>query len=395
MDQAGTGTGTETTTPTNGTGNGTGTPNPGEQAAQEVNDFLPDWLPTVPEWLVQLGLSVFLLVAAWYVSQYLNQVLGRRVARRFKRPSVSRTVLRLIRLAVFIVAAIAVLNIYGLTLGNIALSVTVFSAVIGVVLAPIVGSIISGLFVLADQPYEVGDMIQLVDRETTGFVEDITLRYTKIFTMDNTFLVVPNGSMRDRDVVNYSAEDPRVRLRLDVQVTYEGDVDEARRLIEEAARECENVIEGGPDIRIGSARYPAAPTCYIESFADHGILLRLRYWVREPYKLLTMRSRVQEKVWDRLADADVEIAYPHSHLIFDDTSGQLQVAMDDRGDERRSPSPLDDAVDTVPAPNGAGPTARSDSAPGDDGPKDSKMDGPPSGRTTTGSPPSETDLGDE
>jgi small-conductance mechanosensitive channel len=157
-------------------------------------------------------------------------------------------------------------------------------------------------------------------------VEDITLRYTKVFTLDNTFLVIPNGSIRERDVMNYSAEDSRTRLSLDVQVTYESDIAEARDLIEEAARKTEKVIEGGPDIRIGSARYPAAPTCYIDKFGAHGVDLRLRYWVTEPYKLLALRSKVQTNVWERLTDADVEIAYPHSHLMFDETSGEMRVA---------------------------------------------------------------------
>ncbi len=403
----GTATGNGTTTPGNGSGNGTRTPSAGEEAADQVNQFLPDWLPEVPDLLVELGLSALILLLAWYVSRSLNQVLGRRIARRFKRPSVSRTILRLIRLGIFLVAfSIIFGTVFGLGLGNVALSVTVFSAVIGVVLAPIVGSIISGLFVLADQPYEVGDMIQLVERDTTGFVEDITLRYTKIFTMDNTFLVVPNGSMRERDVVNFSAEDPRVRLRLDVQVTYEGDLDEARKLIEDAARDCEDVIEGGPDIRIGSARYPAAPTCYIESFADHGVLLRLRYWVREPYKLLTMRSRVQEQVWDRLDDADVEIAYPHSHVVFDETSGHLRVAMDDHEGRPRSPASRPDAADGPPAPNGprsmsreAGTADASETEDaGGDGNTKAEAD---TGRTSRSPPPTgddspgRTDLGDE
>jgi small-conductance mechanosensitive channel len=128
-------------------------------------------------------------------------------------------------------------------------------------------------------------------------------------------------------VVNVSAEDSRTRLSLDIQVTYESDIAEARSLIEEAARGVDKVIEGGPAIRIGSARYPASPTCYIDEFADHGINLRLRYWATEPYKLLTLRSNVQTAVWERFGDADVEIAYPHSHLFFDDTSGEMQVAM--------------------------------------------------------------------
>jgi small-conductance mechanosensitive channel len=307
----------------------TPTPDPGT-AGQNLAQWLADvvgglaGLP-VPRFALELVLAALVMLTGYYVAGLLIRLLGRRIARRFRRPSVSRTVLRLLRLGVFAGSGLVVLNIFGVSIGNIALSVTVFSAVLGVVLAPVVGSIISGLFLLADQPYEVGDMVELVDRGQTGFVEDITLRYTKVFTLDNTFLVVPNGTMRERDVINYSAEDTRTRLKLDVTVTYEGDLEQARRLIQEAAADCENVIRGGPDIRIGAARYPAAPTCYIDAFADHGVRLRLRYWVREPYKLLTMRSRVQEQVWTRLEDADVEIAYPHSHLMFDDTSGELNV----------------------------------------------------------------------
>ena len=289
-------------------------------------ELFPAW---IPDWVLNLGAVVLVLALAYVVSRLVISLFGRRIARRFRRPSLTRTVIRGIRAGIFLLAFLTILRIYGLELSDITLSVAVFSAVVGVVVAPIVGSIISGVFLLADQPYEIGDMIELSDTDTRGFVEDITLRYTKIFTLDNTFIVIPNGTIRERDVVNYSAEDPRTRLGLDITVTYEGDLDEARRIIERSARKVDSVIEGGPDIRVGAARYPAAPTCYIDTFADHGVRLRLRYWIKEPYKLLAARSAVQTNVWAALEDADVEIAYPHSHLHFDDTSGQMQVAMEE------------------------------------------------------------------
>ncbi|MFD1515052.1 mechanosensitive ion channel family protein [Halomarina rubra] len=328
----------------------------GSDVSREVTNQLVE-LFNIPDWAAQLVLTLLVVFLAWYGARFLTQTFGRRVARRFRRPSVTRTVLRMMRGAVYALGFLTILGIYEVSLGDITISLTVFSAVIGIVLAPIVGSYIQGVFVLADQPYEVGDMIELVgqDPPQRGFVEDITLRYTKIFTLNNTFLVVPNGTMRERDVINYSAEDSRARLTLDVLVTYEGDLSEARDLVEDAARGVDRVLEGGPDIRIGSARYPAAPTCYIESFADHGVNLRLRYWVREPYKLLTVRSRVQERIWERLDDVAVEIAYPHAHLYFDDTSGELPVAV--RDGERRASA--DDAAD--------GATPPSDSRPDGDG----------------------------
>ena len=297
---------------------------------------LPEWFPP---WLARILGAILALMVFYYLSTLVKRVLGRRVARHFRRPSITRTVLRGIQGIVLAIGVLTALRILRFDLANLALSVTVFSAVAGFVLAPIIGSVVSGLFVLSEQPYEIGDMIHIPDKDVYAFVEDITLRYTKVFTLNNTFMILPNGSVRERDIVNFSAEDSRTRLSLDVLVTYESDLAEARTLIEAAAQKTEKVIKGGPDIRIGSARYPAAPTCYIDNFGDHGVNLRLRYWATEPYKLLTLRSRVQTNVWDRLADADVEIAYPHSHVVFDGTSGELQVATRDADGPPGGPRP--------------------------------------------------------
>ena len=282
---------------------------------------------------VAIVVVILFLALGAAVSTYAIRLLGRPVARRFARESVAHVVLRGIRLLVVLLFGAAGLSAAGVELGNIVLSVTVFTAVVGVVLAPIVGSIISGVFVLADQPFEIGDMVELSDG-TRGFVDDVTLRYTKVFTVDNTFEVIPNSYIRDHRVTNLSAEDERTRLTLPVVVTYESDIERARSLIQRAAASCEVVIEGGPDIRIGVARYPAKPTCYIDAYGDHGVELTLRYWAKNPFKPLTVRSQVQTAVWDILEDddsIDVEFAYPRSHLVFDDTSGVAQVAMREEG----------------------------------------------------------------
>jgi small-conductance mechanosensitive channel len=321
-------------------------------AADPYWGVLPPW---VPAWSINVVESAFVMLLAWATSRLAIRMFGRRLAQRFERPSLTRTAIRGIRTMFFLGGLIVVLNIWGLALGDIALSVTVFSAVVGVILAPIVGSIISGVFLLADQPYEIGDMIQLDENGTRGYVEDITLRYTKIFTLDNTFLVIPNGTIRERDVYNFSAEDPRTRLSLDVLVTYESDVPLAQRRIQQAARDVEGVIEGGPSIRVGASRYQAAPECLVDNFADHGVLLRLRFWIRTPYHIPRIRSAVQENVWDAMAADNVEFAYPHTHLYFDETSGDLTVRGRGGTDSSRRPQVRSnrppgrrDAVDDVP-----------------------------------------------
>jgi small-conductance mechanosensitive channel len=277
------------------------------------------------------GASVLIVLASVaigvVVANFVVRLIGRPVARRVSRQSVAQTIVRGVRVGTIAVALFIGLNAAGFRFSDLLLGTAVFSAVIGVILAPLVGNFINGVFILADQPFEIGDMIELEDG-TAGFVEDITIRYTKIFTLDNTFLVVPNGTMRERDVTNLSAEDERTRRSIDVLVTYESDIPEARRLVERAARDCEAVIDGGPDIRIGVARYMAGPDCRLHEFGDNGILLRLRYWVKKPYKLAKVQSDVNTEIRERFADADVEMAYPHRHLVFDDTSGVARVDAD-------------------------------------------------------------------
>jgi len=296
-----------------------------DSAADFLAQHLPSWLQ-FPGY--RLFAAILVVVGGIWLSKLLVRLLGRPVARRFDRQSVAQTILGAVRGITVGGAVVVAASLVGFGVGDIVLQVAVFSAVVGIILAPIVGNIINGVFVLADQPFEIGDMIQL-DDGTLGFVDDITIRYTKIFTLDNTFLVIPNGNIRDRDVTNFSAEDERTRLSLDVLVTYESDIAEARRLMERAARDTADVIEGGPDIRVGSARYPANPGTLIAEYGDNGILLRLRYWVTKPYKIGRIESDIRTKIREAFAasDATTEMAYPHQHLVFDDNSGEAQIAL--------------------------------------------------------------------
>ncbi|MWV64696.1 mechanosensitive ion channel [Halorubrum sp. JWXQ-INN 858] len=338
-----------------------------------VTEWFP-WLAEVPG--VRVLFVVLCVVVGAVFARFLVRLLGRPVAQRFSRQSVAQTIIRGVRVGTIGSALLFGLWSVGVRFTDVLLIGTVLSAVIGIILAPLIGNFINGVFILADQPFEIGDMIELEDG-TQGFVDDITIRYTKIFTLDNTFLVVPNGNMRDRDVTNYSAEDERTRRTLDLLVTYECDVAEARRIMERAARNCKAVIEGGPDIRIGVARYNASPDCRVHEFADDGVLLRLRYWVKKPYKLGKVQSDVNARVRELAADADVEMAYPHRHLVFDDTSGIARVGLDP------DDAPIGDADGDTSAEDVDGGADASDPG-GSDAETESERSGTRSGGGETG-----------
>ncbi len=276
-----------------------------------------------PAWII----AIVLVALAWYGSKLVADRLRPQLEAQVLRPSVTNAALLTARVLVVVVSLIPIAGLIGFRPRNILLSVTVLSVVAGVILAPVAQSYISGFFVVLNRPYEVGDMIELVDEETRGYVEDITLRYTKIFTLENTFLVIPNETIRERDVCNLSAEDERRRLSVLVEVTYEGDLESACTLLEDCAREVEGVITGGPDIRVGSSRYSAKPKTFVREFAADGIVLDLRFWVSQPYQTIGVQSGVYRSIWRDLQDpaVNVEVAYPHTHLVFDETSGRARA----------------------------------------------------------------------
>lgn len=296
------------------------------QNTEALTDAFVDWLSAnLPNFL----LAVLIIVVGYRVSIAVKRYAGRPVYSWVGRESVASTVLRLTKYGIILISVLFALRVsFGFSPTSFLLTATVFSAVLGIILAPLVGDIINGIFVLSDQPYEVGDMVEIVDTGKTGFVDEVTIRYTKISTVDNTFVVVPNSEIRKRDVINYSAEDMRTRQSLTVTVTYESDISKARELLVEAARETPEVIGTTGNVRIGKGEYPLEPRPHIEAFADHGVRINMRYWVREPYRLGMISSKVNEKVWSKFNREGIRIPYPHRHHIFDDTSGEVNVSFD-------------------------------------------------------------------
>ena len=273
-------------------------------------------------------LALVALVVAWYGSKLLAERVRPRLEERVLRPTTANAVLLIVRTGIVLFALVPFAGLLGFRPQNVLLSFTVISLVVGAMLAPVARSYISGLFIMLNRPYEVGDVVELVEQDERGYVDDVTLGYTKVFTFENSFLVVPNETMRERDVRNLSAEDERSRLSVEVCVTYEGDLERAREVLEATARDVDGVFEGGPSIRVGHTRYPAEPTSLVREFADHGIVLDLRFWIEAPAQSPSIQSAVRAAVWDAFEDEPVEFAYPHTHHVFDETSGRARFTFD-------------------------------------------------------------------
>jgi len=127
---------------------------------------------------------------------------------------------------------------------------------------------------------------------------EIGLRATKIRNPDNVIVVVPNNEIMRRDIVNYTASGPDIRLRIPLGISYDADVELAKRLVLEVARETPGVKEA-PD-----------PKVIVRSFGESSVNLELRVWISDARRRRDIADDITGRVKTAFDRHGVEIPYP-------------------------------------------------------------------------------------
>jgi potassium efflux system protein len=192
---------------------------------------------------------------------------------------------------------------------------------IGFGLQEIVANFISGIIVLFERPIRIGDVITVGD--TDGVVTRIRSRATTIRNWDGKELLVPNKEFITERLLNWSLSDQTTRVILSIGIAYGSDVRRAMHLLEEAARENENVLDDPP------------PSVIFESFGDNSLAMALRCFVDSADLRYPTISALNVAINDKLDAAGIVIAFPQRDLHLD-TTCPLQVEV-----RRDRPGPSD------------------------------------------------------
>lgn len=156
---------------------------------------------------------------------------------------------------------------------------------------------IGAVSILADQPYKVGDRV-VIEKIDVGDVLEIGLRSTKLRTLDNRIIIVPNSLVSKSRIINYSMPDAVVSFKISVGIAYDADVEKAQRIMREAAMGVEGVIKDPP------------PKVYVTGLGSYSIKL-LMYVKASSYKMeWSVPDRIYREVLRRFAEEGIEIPYP-------------------------------------------------------------------------------------
>ncbi|MFC4406485.1 mechanosensitive ion channel family protein [Haloarchaeobius iranensis] len=258
------------------------------------SQFADDWSFVVRLGWGALAFALVTLFGLFVLDPTVSRIV---TARNRNNPTVEEAVSRYLRLAVVVVAFLvgALVTGYGAFLQSSALVVAAATLALGVAGQTVIGSLVSGMVLVLDPEFNVGDYIQWEGGE--GTVRSITLRVTRVQTPDGGLVTLPNTTLTSQAITRPYGYD-RTRIAEHVGIAYEDDVDEALSLLTAAARDVEGVVEG------------PSPRAYVDEFSGDAVVLRGEFWVSDLDRrgLFHVRSEYARHVKQRLDGAGITLA---------------------------------------------------------------------------------------
>ncbi|MEN8007053.1 MAG: mechanosensitive ion channel domain-containing protein [Candidatus Krumholzibacteriota bacterium] len=206
------------------------------------------------------------------------------------------------KVIVFGVMTYMIMSAWNINLTSWLASAGVLGIAVGFAAKDTLANFISGVFILVDAPYKVGQYI-IIDGESRGVVTEIGMRSTRLLTRDNVEVTVPNAVIGNAKIVNESSgPSPRMRVRVNTSVAYGSDVDRVKEILLECVREVSHTSdEQSPVVRFITMG---------ESSLDFQILV----WVKHPVFRGRVRDEINTRVYKALAVEGLEIPFPQRDL---------------------------------------------------------------------------------
>lgn len=256
---------------------------------------------------VAAAVVVFL---AFVVLLRLVQPALRAILRRadFAEALIHLLVDGVVRGAILILGMVMAASQLGINVAAALAGLGVLGIAVGFAAQETIANMIAGFLIFWDRPFKVGHWVTTQDRY--GEVRDITLRTTRIRTLDNTYVVIPNKQVIGELLVNHSMYG-ETRVNIPIGIAYKESITEARAVMLEAVRGLEGVLES------------PAPTVVAAGLGDSSVDLTVRVWIHHAEDEVPVRFRVVEACKVALDKAGIEIPFPHLQLFVDDVKDRV------------------------------------------------------------------------
>ncbi len=262
----------------------------------------------------KLLLSIGALAAAYVVTGIVREAIDRLTKRRDAISRHQAQVLhRVTQVTVYVIAGATILGIWNIDLTGLLVGAGFLGIVVGMAARQTLGSVLAGFMLMFARPFEIGDWVEIEERE--GIITDISIFNTRIQTFDGEYVLIPNDIVGGSTVINRSRKG-RLRLEVDVGIDYDGDIERATEIAEKVMGEPEDVLA------------VPSPAVVTKSLDDSAVVLGLRFWIDKPSARRKWRAKttVINAVKKAFDDEGVKIPFPQRELSGRAETNGFQVA---------------------------------------------------------------------
>ncbi|RMF55469.1 mechanosensitive ion channel family protein [Candidatus Woesearchaeota archaeon] len=201
------------------------------------------------------------------------------------------------RIFFIIVSGLIIMKIWNLKIIGVLTSLGLAGVVIGFALRDSLSNMAGGVSLILDQTFSVGDFIKLESGEM-GEVIKVGLRSTRIKTLDNELMIIPNGPLSMSKITNYAKPNNALRVIIEVGVVYGSNIDKVKKVLLDSITDISGILK------------KPAPEVWFDKMADFSLNFKLLFYIRNYRKRFTIKSKATSLVFKSLKKNNIEIAFP-------------------------------------------------------------------------------------
>jgi small conductance mechanosensitive channel len=272
-----------------------------DSIVENLITILEDWWASVVENIPQIIAGILVLIVSIYLSRLFSRMLSKGMKRRESDPELTILLSRILRWTIITLGLILALEQAGQDVSALIAGLGIVGFTIGFALQDISSNLVAGLLLLYQQPFELGDSIEVAGYG--GTVKEINLRATEMLTWDGLLVMIPNKDVFTNTITNYTRSKKR-RLNFLVGISYESDVNYAEKVLLDALYEIPILLKD------------PAPSVKFESFGESTFDLGVYVWFdSEKEGLVEVNNAAVLAIKTALEAANIDMPFPTRKVL--------------------------------------------------------------------------------
>lgn len=272
-----------------------------EEIVEEVMKpgILKSFLEKLPEKALQLGVRVLLAVLCFLIGVQLIKLIRKIIKKSMQRAGAELGAVQFVdsfvKAALYILLVLMLASSFGVDAASIVAVLGSAGVAIGLAIQGSLSNLAGGVLILLLKPFRVGDYIVESSTGKEGTVTEIQIFYTRLLTVDNKTVILPNGSLANNSIVNITAQANR-RMDISVSVSYSADLKRTKEVLLNVLQKDEAVLKDKERI------------VFVDELGASGVNLGVRCWFKQE-DYWAGKWRITENCKRALDEAGIEIPF--------------------------------------------------------------------------------------